>query len=38
MLIEIMYNSVANVPSRLCNIKNFTLFQSDLEAGTLPQW
>jgi hypothetical protein len=33
-----MYESVVTIPSRLSNIKNFTLFQSDLAGNTLPQW
>ena len=34
----VIYNSVADVPDRLALIKNFTLFDSDLAANTLPQW
>ena len=34
----IIYDSVAKSPERSANIKNFTLFQSDLAANTLPQW
>ena len=34
----IIYNSVANVPERAANIKNFTLFGQDLKNNALPQW
>jgi len=34
----IMYDSVASNPSRVQNIKNFTLFYQDLAAQQLPQW
>ncbi|CUS15865.1 unnamed protein product [Tuber aestivum] len=34
----VIFNSVADVPERLANIKNLTLFWSDLEAQDLPQW
>lgn len=34
----VLYDSVADQDSRLAKIKNLTLFQSDLEADTLPQW
>ena len=34
----VIYNSVADVPDRLALIKNFTLFDQDLAANTLPQW
>ncbi|MCJ1470779.1 hypothetical protein MMC07_009426 [Pseudocyphellaria aurata] len=34
----IIYNSVTNDLNRLANIKNFTLFYSDLQANKLPQW
>ena len=34
----VIYNSVADVPDRLALIKNFTLFDRDLAANTLPQW
>ncbi|KAG6830938.1 hypothetical protein H0H92_013866 [Tricholoma furcatifolium] len=34
----ISYNSVNTNTSRLDNIKSFTLFESDLAAGNLPQW
>ena len=34
----IIYNSVANVPARAANIKNFTLFGEDLKNNALPQW
>jgi hypothetical protein len=33
-----MYDTVVNVPSRLANIKNFTLFYEDLANNKLPQW
>ena len=32
------YDSVTSVPDRLAKIKNFTLFNEDLSANTLPQW
>jgi len=34
----IIYNSVADVPERAANIKNFTLFGQDLKNNALPQW
>ena len=34
----IIYNSVADNYDRLAKVKNFTLFESDLAANTLPQW
>lgn len=34
----IIYESVTNNATRLSLIKNFTLFESDLAAKTLPQW
>ncbi|KAK9449297.1 putative acid phosphatase [Limtongia smithiae] len=34
----VIYDSIANNQTRLDNIKNFTSFYDDLEAGTLPQW
>ncbi|KAG6914762.1 hypothetical protein DXG01_015453, partial [Tephrocybe rancida] len=34
----ISYESIHANPARLANIKNFTLFQQDLAANTLPQW
>ena len=34
----ILYNSVANNSARVSNVKNFTLFHSDLTANKLPQW
>lgn len=34
----VIYDSVATNASRLANIKNFTMFQNDLEAKTLPQF
>jgi len=34
----IVYNSVANNPKRANLIKNFTLFEQDLQANNLPQW
>ena len=34
----IIYNSVANVPDRADKIKNFTLFEQDLDNNALPQW
>lgn len=34
----IIYESVTNNATRLSLIKNFTSFESDLEAQTLPQW
>jgi len=34
----IIYNSVANIPERAANIKNFTLFEEDLKNNALPQW
>ena len=34
----IIYNSVADVPARTANIKNFTLFEQDLNNNALPQW
>lgn len=34
----VLYNSVDNVPSRLENIKNTTLFYEDLKNDKLPQW
>jgi acid phosphatase len=34
----IVYNSVANDPARAANIKNFTLFERDLQEDRLPQW
>jgi len=32
------YDSVTSNTERLAKCKNFTLFYSDLEADTLPQW
>lgn len=32
------YDSVTSQQERLAKIKNFTLFYSDLENETLPQW
>ncbi|KAH8666835.1 phosphoesterase family-domain-containing protein [Xylariales sp. PMI_506] len=32
------YDSVTSDPNRLAKSKNFTLFESDLKANTLPQW
>ncbi|KDR66418.1 hypothetical protein GALMADRAFT_130863 [Galerina marginata CBS 339.88] len=34
----IVYDSVANSPGRSAQIKNFTLFQKDLENNDIPQW
>ena len=34
----VLYDSVANKPERLANIKNLTLFQEDLKNDKLPQW
>ncbi|KAL1619944.1 hypothetical protein SLS56_009911 [Neofusicoccum ribis] len=34
----VSYGNVLNAPERLSVTKNLTLFQQDLEAGTLPQW
>jgi len=34
----IIYNSVADIPARTANIKNFTLFEQDLNNNDLPQW
>jgi acid phosphatase len=34
----IIYDSVALNPARSAKIKNFTLFEQDLKAGTIPQW
>jgi acid phosphatase len=34
----IIYNSVADIPERAANIKNFTLFEQDLNNNNLPQW
>jgi acid phosphatase len=34
----IIYESVTSNATRLSLIKNFTLFESDLKAQTLPQW
>lgn len=34
----ILFESVTNDPDRLANIKNFTLFDQDLQNKTLPQW
>ena len=34
----IIYNSVADIPDRTANIKNFTLFEQDLNNNDLPQW
>jgi len=34
----IVYNSVANNPKRANLIKNFTLFEQDLQTNNLPQW
>ena len=34
----VIYNSVAREEDRLAKIKNLTMFYSDLEANTLPQW
>ncbi|GME27158.1 Phosphoesterase [Neofusicoccum parvum] len=34
----VSYGNVLNSPERLSVTKNLTLFQQDLEAGTLPQW
>nr|BAD00139.1 acid phosphatase [Pholiota nameko]BAD00140.1 acid phosphatase [Pholiota nameko] len=34
----IIYDSVSTKPSRAANVKNFTLFQQDLESNSLPQW
>lgn len=34
----VLYDSVAQKPERLANIKNMTLFQQDLENDQLPQW
>lgn len=34
----ILYNSLANCPSRLQKIKNTTLFHADLTSNHLPQW
>lgn len=32
------YDSVTSNPNRLAQNKNFTLFEQDLAANTLPQW
>ncbi|KAJ9160791.1 Phosphoesterase [Coniochaeta hoffmannii] len=34
----VIYNSVAKEEDRLAKLKNLTMFYSDLEANTLPQW
>lgn len=34
----IIYDSVATVPARANQIKNFTLFQQDVKDNALPQW
>ena len=34
----VIHDSVANKAARLAKIKNTTLFEQNLEAGTLPQW
>jgi acid phosphatase len=34
----VLYDSVTKVPDRLAQIKNLTLFYSDLDANELPQW
>lgn len=34
----VIYDSVATNATRLANIKNFTMFETDLEAKTLPQF
>ena len=34
----VLYDSVAQKPERLANIKNLTLFQEDLKNDELPQW
>ncbi|KAM7186341.1 Phosphoesterase family domain containing protein [Rhypophila sp. PSN 637] len=34
----ISYQSISNSPSRLAKTKNFTLFNQELAANTLPQW
>lgn len=34
----IIYESVTSSPTRIANIKNFTLFDQDLANGVLPQW
>lgn len=34
----IIYNSTTDIPERMANIKNFTLFAQDLENNKLPQW
>lgn len=34
----VLYDSVAQKPERLANIKNMTLFQQDLKNDQLPQW
>lgn len=34
----VLYDSVAQKPERLANIKNLTLFQEDLKNDKLPQW
>lgn len=36
--VTVIYNSVTDNPDRTAVIKNLTLFYSDLEAQTLPQW
>jgi len=34
----IIFDSVATVPARANQVKNFTLFQEDLKHNALPQW
>jgi len=34
----VLYKSVTDIPDRLAQIKNLTLFYEDLEADKLPQW
>jgi acid phosphatase len=34
----VMFNNNTVNPARLSNIKNLTMFESDLKANTLPQW
>ncbi|KAL9621672.1 MAG: hypothetical protein Q9160_003925 [Pyrenula sp. 1 TL-2023] len=34
----VIYDSVADKPDRLANIKNMTLFQEDLKNDKIPQW
>jgi acid phosphatase len=34
----VLYQSITNNATRLSQIKNFTSFDSDLAAKTLPQW